>query len=174
MVGNLADESSSIVGSSPDPQLVAEQEELRTAVLEAVNTLSPKNRSAIVLFYQKQYSLQEVANCLNISVSAVKGRLHKSRHQIREQLSLHQIQPNLQQEIKTMTDTSSTQPAPEFICSFCGKGKDDVEMLIAGPLLKTVKICICNECVDICNKLISGEMPRLTPEEAEKLRNSAN
>jgi len=40
MVGNLVDEPLPIAGSSPDPQLVAEQED--TALLETINTLSPK------------------------------------------------------------------------------------------------------------------------------------
>jgi len=57
---------------------VAEQEELHTTVLEAVNTLSPKNRSATLLFYHEQLSLQEVANRLNISVSAVNWTLDKT------------------------------------------------------------------------------------------------
>jgi len=38
----LVDEPLPIAGSSPDPQLVAEQEELHTALLETINTLSPK------------------------------------------------------------------------------------------------------------------------------------
>lgn len=34
-------------------------------------------------------------------------------------------------------------------CSFCGKGKHDVEKLIAGP-----QVHICNQCVDICIDII--------------------
>jgi len=60
MVGNLVDEPLPIAGSSPDPQLVAEQEELHTALLETINTLSPKNRSAILLFYHEQFSYNKV------------------------------------------------------------------------------------------------------------------
>ncbi len=141
-----------------------------TALLEAVDTLSPKNRSAILLFYHEQFSLQEVANRLNISVSAVKGRLHKSRHQLREQLSLlqDQIQPTSVQEIKTMTINTSAQTKPELelCCSFCGKSLEQVNLLIAGP-----GVFICNGCVDICNQIISGEIPPspLTQPEVEKL-----
>lgn len=36
------------------------------------------------------------------------------------------------------------------ICSFCGKGKDEVRKLIAGP----ASIYVCNECVDLCHELI--------------------
>lgn len=169
MVGNLGD-TLPIAGSSPDPQLVAEQEELRTALLEAVDTLSSKNRAAILLFYHEQFSLQEVANRLNISVNAVKGRLHKSRHQLRARLSplQEQILPTSLQD-KTMTINTSTQIKPEFCCSFCGKSQEQVNILIAGP-----GVFICNACVDICNQILKGEIPPspLTQEQVEKLINS--
>jgi RNA polymerase sigma-70 factor, ECF subfamily len=176
MVENWVDASPSIAGSSPDPQIVAEQEELHTAVLAAVNTLSPKNRSAILLFYHQQFSLEEVANHLNISVGAVKGRLHKSRHQLRVQLSpiQEQLQPNLHQEITTMTTNTAaaTKPELEICCSFCRKPHDQVDLVIAGPMLETVHVYICNECVDACNKIISAAISPLTQEEAEKLVDS--
>lgn len=171
IVGSLVDEPPPIAGSSADPQLVAEQEELHTVLLKAVDTLSPKNRSAILLFYHEQFSLQEVANRLNISVNAVKGRLHKSRHQLRERLSplQDQIQLTSLQEIKKMSINTSTQTKPEFCCSFCGKTSKQVNTLIAGP-----GVFICNACVDICNQIISGEIPPspLTQEQIEKLMDS--
>jgi RNA polymerase sigma factor (sigma-70 family) len=162
MVGNLVDEPLSIAGSLPDPQLVAEQEELHTALLEAVDTLSHKNRLATLLFYHEQLSLQEVANHLNISVSAVKGRLHKARHQLREKLSplQAQIQPTLLQEFKTMTTSTSAPAKPELCCSFCRKSNEQVKFLIAGPLLMDTRIHICNECVDKCNQIIKEEIEK--------------
>jgi RNA polymerase sigma factor (sigma-70 family) len=171
MLWNLVDEQPPIAGSSLDPQLRAEQEELHAAVLDAVDTLSPKNRSAILLFYREQFSLQEVANHLNISVVAVKGRLHKSRHQLREQLSplQDQMQANSRQEFMTMTSNTSVQIKRENCCSFCGKSQGKVNLLIAGP-----GVFICNECVDICNQIISVEIPPspLTQEQVEKLMDS--
>jgi len=38
-------------------------------------------------------------------------------------------------------------------CSFCGKGQDEVKKLIAGPA-----VYICDECVDLCNEIISEEL----------------
>lgn len=171
MLGNLVDKPLLIAESSRDPQQVAEQRELHTALLEAVDTLSPKNRLATLLFYRDQLSIKEVANRLDISVSAVKGRLHKARHQLRERLLplQAQIQPTLLQEIKSMTTSTSTQAKPELHCSFCDKSNKQVNLLIAGPLLENIRIYICNECVNVCNKIISAEIPPLTREEAEKL-----
>src|SRR3989304_2014566 len=37
-------------------------------------------------------------------------------------------------------------------CSFCGKGQDEGKKLIAGP-----SVFICNECVDLCNEIITEE-----------------
>ncbi|MDJ0636655.1 MAG: ClpX C4-type zinc finger protein [Xenococcaceae cyanobacterium MO_188.B29] len=125
------------------------------------------------LFYQEQLSLQEVADRLNISVSAVKGRLHKSRHQLRKQLLplQNQIQSTSHQE-KTMTNNTVTQIKREFCCSFCRKNQKQVKLLIAGPPLGDNPIFICDECVDICNQIISRQPPPLTEKEVESLGDS--
>lgn len=86
ITGGLKFDAIGFTGVTPDPVTVAEEQEIYSLVLEAVNTLSPKNRSATLLFYQEQLSQQEIAVLLGISVAAVKGRLHKSRLQIRAQL----------------------------------------------------------------------------------------
>lgn len=38
-------------------------------------------------------------------------------------------------------------------CSFCGKPQDEVKKLIAGP-----GVYICDECVDLCNEIITEEL----------------
>jgi hypothetical protein len=35
-------------------------------------------------------------------------------------------------------------------CSFCGKAQNEVTKLIAGPT-----VLICNECIDVCNSIVS-------------------
>jgi ATP-dependent Clp protease ATP-binding subunit ClpX len=37
-------------------------------------------------------------------------------------------------------------------CSFCGKNRDEVRKLIAGPT-----VYICDECIDLCNDIIAEE-----------------
>ncbi len=44
-------------------------------------------------------------------------------------------------------------------CSFCGKNRDEVKKLIAGPA-----VYICNECVDLCNDIIAEEWEGGKPE----------
>ena len=44
-------------------------------------------------------------------------------------------------------------PEKTLYCSFCGKSQHDVRKLIAGP-----SVYICDECVDLCNDVLSEEM----------------
>jgi hypothetical protein len=48
---------------------------------------------------------------------------------------------------KTAMDATAQ---PDLRCSFCGKGKDHVQFLIAGP-----KVYICGGCVDLCVDIIN-------------------
>lgn len=45
---------------------------------------------------------------------------------------------------------SSTEAAEPPFCSFCGKGKNQVELMIEGPSAH-----ICNECVTLCKEIIT-------------------
>ncbi len=69
-----------------DPEEIAEQRELHTIVLQAVQELSPKDRAATLLFYYEQLSMREIAAILGVSITAVKGRLYRAREQLRERL----------------------------------------------------------------------------------------
>ena len=86
MAGGVRFEALRLTGVEPGPAEVAEAKELHKAVLDAVAGLSPKNRAATLLFYYEQLTVREVAATLGLSVVAVKGRLHKSRAQLREVL----------------------------------------------------------------------------------------
>ncbi|KAB8142369.1 ATP-dependent Clp protease ATP-binding subunit ClpX [Chloroflexia bacterium SDU3-3] len=48
---------------------------------------------------------------------------------------------------------SSNNGRGAFLCSFCGRGQDEVQRLIAGP----GTICICNECVALCGAIIDED-----------------
>ncbi|MDX8401738.1 MAG: ATP-dependent Clp protease ATP-binding subunit ClpX [Mariprofundaceae bacterium] len=48
-------------------------------------------------------------------------------------------------------------------CSFCGKSQHDVRKLIAGPT-----VFICDECIELCNEIISEEMSGKGGEEARR------
>ena len=65
-----------------------------------------------------------------------------------------------------MSDSGSLGDGGKLLfCSFCGKNQNEVRRLIAGP-----SVYICDECVDLCNDIISEESQAIESEStAEKL-----
>ncbi len=86
MMGGVRCDALALPSAALDPQEVAEQRELHSIVLKAIQDLSPKDRVATLLFYYEHLSLREIAAILGVSVVAVKGRLYRAREQLREQL----------------------------------------------------------------------------------------
>ncbi len=48
-------------------------------------------------------------------------------------------------------------------CSFCGKMQDEVGRMIAGP-----GVCICDECIELCQSVLEGEDPYVARKAVEK------
>jgi ATP-dependent Clp protease ATP-binding subunit ClpX len=53
-----------------------------------------------------------------------------------------------------MADKKGTTGEKVLYCSFCGKSQHEVKKLIAGP-----SVFICDECIELCNDIISDESP---------------
>jgi RNA polymerase sigma factor (sigma-70 family) len=85
LVGGAALEAMHIAGD--DPQEIVEQRELHRSLYAAVNDLSSENKAATQMFYFDGLSIQEIAAKLGVSIAAIKGRLHRSRNQLRARLS---------------------------------------------------------------------------------------
>ena len=49
-------------------------------------------------------------------------------------------------------DHDKKEKSSTSYCSFCGKSQHEVLKLIAGP-----KVCICDECIDLCVEIIKEE-----------------
>jgi ATP-dependent Clp protease ATP-binding subunit ClpX len=63
-----------------------------------------------------------------------------------------------------MTDETTGDSGDDgklLYCSFCGKSQHEVRKLIAGP-----SVFICDECVDLCNDIITEEVQDSDPESA--------
>ena len=71
---------------SRDPVGRAESTELRARLDEALGTLAPKLRAVVVLRDIYDLPHDDIASELGISVSASKVRLHRARHQLRDEL----------------------------------------------------------------------------------------
>jgi len=57
------------------------------ALLEALAQLDPAYRLPILLHYYADLSLEQVGHSLDLSVAAVKSRLHRARAQLRNALA---------------------------------------------------------------------------------------
>jgi RNA polymerase sigma factor (sigma-70 family) len=106
LMGGMSIDATTFSDGLLDPEAIAEERELHLTILRAVNALSPRERTATLLFYYEQLSLREVAAILGISLVAVKGRLFKARKQLKEELSAlfteEKADPTLRQRRRTM------------------------------------------------------------------------
>ena len=48
-------------------------------------------------------------------------------------------------------------------CSFCSKGRKDVTKMIVGAS----KVCICNECIKLCNEILFEDASKLNSEKVK-------
>ncbi len=60
------------------------QDERQEQVSALLENLGPKDKAAVVMRYWYDYSYDEIAEALSLSVSAVKSRLHRSRKELAE------------------------------------------------------------------------------------------
>jgi RNA polymerase sigma-70 factor (ECF subfamily) len=68
-----------LASDSPDPEIVVMQREREERIQQLLAALSPTDRAAITLRYWYDCSYEEIAEALNLTVSAVKSRLHRAR-----------------------------------------------------------------------------------------------
>ena len=88
--GRAEPESRVTAPAPPDPHLVAVQREREVVIQRLLATLPPEDRSAVVLCYWYDYSYEEIADTLGLSVSAVKSRLSRARRALAEKMTQEQ------------------------------------------------------------------------------------
>ena len=74
------------VAFTDDPAQSVARAEIRDAVLAAIGSLSEPKRLATTLFYIDGYSVNEVAEFLDVPSGTVKRRLHDAREQLKERM----------------------------------------------------------------------------------------
>jgi hypothetical protein len=72
---------------------------------------------------------------------------------LEEDKTLSRIENELSSESKTEGQPEAPEKQRESRCSFCGKTSKEVLKLIAGP-----NVNICNECIEICNEILSDDL----------------
>jgi RNA polymerase sigma-70 factor (ECF subfamily) len=70
--------------ASPDPEAESSKQEDRDRLHLLLKDLDETDRAAVVMRYWYDYSEVEIAQSLNLTVSAVKSRLHRSRRALAE------------------------------------------------------------------------------------------
>ncbi len=82
---DVIEEPSIPARDQPLPRLL--DEELSGKVQEAVASLTPLQREALVLFEYEELTLSEIASVVGADIGAVKARLHRARERLRDKLS---------------------------------------------------------------------------------------
>jgi len=68
-----------MASDSPKPEAVVVQREQAERIQRLLATLSPTDRAAVTLRYWYDCSYEEIAEALNLTIGAVKSRLHRAR-----------------------------------------------------------------------------------------------
>ena len=77
-------EAERLAPNSPNPVSVTIHHEREQDIQQKLESLAPVDRAAITLRYWYDYSYEEIAAALDLTASAVKSRLHRSRKAMAE------------------------------------------------------------------------------------------
>jgi RNA polymerase sigma-70 factor (ECF subfamily) len=66
----------------PNPESILSDTEQQRQIRSLLNVLSETDRAAVIMFYWNEFTYEEIANALNLTISAVKSRLHRARNQL--------------------------------------------------------------------------------------------
>ncbi|MCE7981950.1 MAG: sigma-70 family RNA polymerase sigma factor [Caldilinea sp. CFX5] len=72
--------------ATPEARMTTAAAELRQVVQDAIRALPAHERPVVLLYYLADYSQQEIAELLGVSVPAIKNRLYSARKRLRERL----------------------------------------------------------------------------------------
>lgn len=86
-----------LISDQPLPDERFEQQETKTQVLDAIQSLPETEREVTTLYYLGGYAQKEIGNFLEISEQTVKSRLHTARRHLRERM-MNMVEENLQNE----------------------------------------------------------------------------
>lgn len=76
---------------TPEKQLSLNEED--AALHSLINTLQPIDRAAVIMKYWHECSEEEISEMLELSVSAVKSRLHRARKQLANMILDKKVSP---------------------------------------------------------------------------------
>jgi len=68
-----------VADPAPDPEKLTARSQENEKMRRLLTTLNPQDRAAVILRYWYEFSDEEIARSLSLTVSAVKSRLHRAR-----------------------------------------------------------------------------------------------
>lgn len=81
-----------ISDGAPGPETTVGRREEQSRVRKLLDTLSPTDRAAVVMYYWYDLSYEEIGEALSLTVSAVKSRLHRARQSMAQDWLQHSPQ----------------------------------------------------------------------------------
>lgn len=67
---------------APNPEKIVSEMEETSQMRRLLSKLGPQDRAAVILRYWYEFSEEEIARTLSLTVSAVKSRLHRARKEL--------------------------------------------------------------------------------------------
>ena len=92
----------------PNPEKMALQREKQAQVQAMLQQLNETDRAAIILQYWHDYSYQDIADTLDLTLSAVKSRLYRARQALAESWQAEKSAPSSQQRPERIAHESPT------------------------------------------------------------------
>jgi RNA polymerase sigma-70 factor (ECF subfamily) len=137
------DTARGLTDPAPTPEQIAANEELGVALARAIGALDPPQREVLVLRDVEGLSAAEVAAVLEISVEAVKSRLHRARVAVREMLA-----PVLGSAPITTPQAST---CPDVLTLFSRHLEGDLDPGVCATM--EAHLGRCQQCRDACESL---------------------
>jgi RNA polymerase sigma-70 factor (ECF subfamily) len=81
-LGNILHETNA--GNIPEQQVV--EDDQNEAIIAAINTLSPMQRSSIIMYYYDEMSYKEIAKALGVTVSTASTNIMRAKNNIKKEL----------------------------------------------------------------------------------------
>lgn len=75
--------------SLDSPEDILENKELKSCIMEQINSLDNHYKQVVVLYYYLEQSYEEISKSLDISIGTVKSRLYRAKASIKEKLEKH-------------------------------------------------------------------------------------
>ena len=100
-----------VADPAPNPEAQYTQSEEQRRVQTLLQTLNPTDRAALVMLYWNELSYEEIAVALNLTVSAVKSRLHRTRRELAQTWVEQSTQANIQVTVHPAERTRYESPA---------------------------------------------------------------